>query len=164
MLIYYVHHAERCKRGHLPEDDGITNLGKQDAIDVGKLFYKMSKNKKSNYKFKSIYTSSFYRCKKTAELLNRKLKLEIVEDERLNEFNSKCESWIELQERVRKSLYNIVCKHEENNIVICVTSGVNLVAFTSLAYRLKPSSNAPFMIVPSSSVVGFNITKENFEE
>ena len=75
----------------------------------------------------------------------------------------KHDTWVSLQERVRNSLFDIVSKYDDNDVVICVTSGVNLAAFTSLAYGLKPSKEAPFMSVPSCSIIGFNLTKKNFQ-
>ena len=44
----------------------------------------------------------------------------------------------------------------------CVTSEVNLTAFICAAYRIKPNSKLPFLIVSSCSPICFEINKENF--
>ena len=65
MNIIYCHHAQR-NRGTIPsQDDDITALGEQDA----KLFAEMLKNE-DDVKVSKIYTSPFFRCRKTAEIIN----------------------------------------------------------------------------------------------
>lgn len=163
MLIYYVHHGERDRGDVKSQDDKLTKIGEKDAINVGKMIYSAYKKNRTLNKLKAIYSSPYYRCKRTAELINRDLNLEIYEDNQLNEHDGRYETWEECQERVRKCLFDIVSKYDDNDVVICVTSGVNLAAFTSLAYKLKPSKDAPFMSVSSCSIIGFNLTKKNFQ-
>lgn len=164
MKIIYVHHAQREKRILQGPDDDITKLGENDAENVGQIINDIYKKIDKLDKVKAIYTSPFLRCLKTAQIINKYLNIELIEDSRLNEMGAiKNETWVEFQNRVTDSLYDIVCKYSDDDIVICVTSGVNLVAFTNLAYKVKPSMDAPYMMVPSCSVVGFNINKSNFK-
>ena len=157
MKIVYVHHALRDNHGS--EFDDLLPLGVEDAKNVAKIFREALKKGGS---FKAIYTSPYLRCKKTAKIINKHLNVEIFEDERLNEMDSKVETWIQLQQRVQNALKDIVFKHDENDCVIVVTSGVNVVGFTNLAYGLKPSEKAPILGIPSCSPIIFSISKESF--
>ena len=160
MKIIYVHHAQR-KIGNPPgENDDITKLGKKDAKLVAKLL-KGAKAKHIN--IKSIYCSPFLRCKKTAKIINSKLGIPIVFDERLNEFDSKSgETWVELQTRVRNCIKDIVFKYEEKDTVVCITSGVNVASFISLANKQKPNKDTAFIGISSCSPLIFNIDKNCF--
>ena len=78
MNIIYCHHAQR-NRGTIPsQNDDITTLGEQDA----KLFAEMLKNE-DDVKVSKIYTSPFFRCRKTAEIINTHINVPIVEDEKI---------------------------------------------------------------------------------
>ena len=162
MKIIYVHHAHR-KMGNPPsQDDDITELGKQDAKLVGELLV-LAREKGTN--IKAIYTSPFKRCIKTANIINEKVQVEIISEERFNEAGSvKDETWRDVQTRTRAALYDIDCRFDDKDTVVCVTSGVNVVAFMSLVFNLKPREDAPFIGVSSCSPLIFNITKENFKE
>ena len=64
MKIIYCHHAERAvnpKKLRSQEDD-LTSNGIKDAELVSELL--------ANEKITAIYTSNFYRCKKTAQIIN----------------------------------------------------------------------------------------------
>ncbi|MBQ7466666.1 MAG: histidine phosphatase family protein [Clostridia bacterium] len=158
MRIIYVHHALRDGSGGLNQDNDITKLGEKDAKVQAEILSSLNK-----IRYKAIYTSPYYRCKKTALILNKKLNLPIFEDERLNEFE-RCskETWLDVQTRITDCLHDIVNKYEDDDVVICVTSGVNVAAFINLAYKLKPSANAPFIGVSSCSPLGFTIDKSCF--
>lgn len=172
MKIIYVHHALREIGNPPTQDDKIQPLGLQDAETTAKLLKLMSE--KSNSKFKAIYTSPYYRCAKTAEIVNKYINLPIYEDSRLNEFNkvfeviengqsvTKTENWTECQTRIREAIKDIVFKHDDTDAVICVTSGVNITAFIGLAYKIPASENMPFPWVPSCSPIGFEIDKNCF--
>ena len=113
----------------------------------------------------AIHTSPFKRCLKTANIINEKIKVEIFNEERFNEAGSvEGETWHDVQTRTRAALYDIVCRFDDKDTVVCVTSGVNVVAFMSLVFNLKPREDAPFIGVSSCSPLIFNITKENFKE
>lgn len=86
MKIIYVHHALRQVGNPPSQDDKIQPLGIQDAEITAKLLKMMSEKSKST--FKAIYTSPYYRCAKTAEIINKHINLPIYEDPRFNEFNN----------------------------------------------------------------------------
>ena len=172
MKIIYVHHALREVGNPPTQDDKIQPLGIQDAETTAKLLKLMLEKSKSN--FKAIYTSPYYRCAKTAEIINKYMNLPIYEDSRLNEFNkvfeviengqsiTKTETWSECQTRIRDAIKDIVFKYDDNDTVICVTSGVNITAFIGLAYKIPASEKMPFPWVPSCSPIGFEIDKSCF--
>ena len=160
MKIIYMHHAQREQNNPPTQQDDITALGQKDAEIVASL---MKEANEKYFSIKAIYSSPFYRCKKTAEIINKKLNLPIVYDDRLNEFGSaKGETWLGLQKRVRACIKDIVYQYGENDGIICITSGVNVSAFIGLANKQKPSKNAAFIGVISCSPLIFNIDKENF--
>ncbi len=170
MKIIYVHHALREKGNPPSQNDKIQPLGLQDAEIVAELMKMMSEY--SN--IKAIYTSPYFRCAKTAEIINKHINVPIYEESRFNEFNkvfdiiegnktiTKTESWIDCQIRIRNAIKDIVNKYDDKDTVICVTSGVNITAFISLAFKIQPSENLPFPLVPSCSPIGFDIDKDCF--
>lgn len=171
MKIFYVHHALRDKGNPPGQADGLKELGVQDAKIVAQIF----EDYNQYLNIKAIYTSPYFRCKKTAELINENLNVPIFDEPRFNEFNDvyayikgeakdKGERWRGLQESIIQAIKEIVNKYDEdkNDCVICVTSGVNITAFIDLAYGLEPSEKRPFPMVPSCSPIGFDITKEMF--
>lgn len=173
MKIFYVHHALR-KIGNPPsQDDGILPLGIKDAENTAELFKMISENSKS--KFRAIYTSPYYRCAKTAEIINKHMNLPVYEEPRFNEFhnvfevlakektNAKTETWLECQTRIRDAIKDIVNKYDDDDAVICVTSGVNITAFIGLAFKIPASESCPFPWVPSCSPIGFDIDKTCFD-
>ena len=169
MKIFYVHHALRAKGNPPSQYDDIKELGAQDAKIVAQIF----EDSKKYLNIKAIYTSPYFRCKKTAEIINEKLNVPVFDEPRFNEFNdvyayikgdakNSGERWKGLQESIIDAIKEIVNKYDEdrNDCVICVTSGVNITAFIDLAYGLEPSEKRPFPMVPSCSPIGFEITKE----
>lgn len=170
MRIIYVHHALRQKGNPPSQDDKIQPLGLQDAEIVAELMKMMSEY--SN--IKAIYTSPYFRCAKTAEIINRHINVPIYEEPRFNEFNkvfdviegnktiTKTESWVDCQIRIRNAIKDIVNQYDDRDTVICVTSGVNITAFISLAFKIQPNENLPFPLVPSCSPIGFDIDKNCF--
>lgn len=163
MKIFYVHHALRDIANPPTQEDGLKELGIKDANIVAEIF----EDGKKHINVKAIYTSSFYRCKETAKIINKYLDVPIIEDERLNEcgsvyYEERKENWKECQERILESIKDIVFKYDEKDTVICVTSGVNLTAFICAAYKIKPSSTLTYPMVPSCSPIGFEISKDNF--
>ena len=150
MNIIFVHHANRKRCNPTTQQDGITSLGKKDAKITAKILKLASKE----VQITAIYTSTFTRCTKTAEILNKKLGVEIFEDERLNEFRSMGkETWTECQKRVVSCLKDIVQKHKENETIIVVTSGTNLAGFMDFVYNIEPYENTPFFRIPSCSPI-----------
>ena len=173
MRIIYLHHALRQLGNPPSQDDKLQPLGEQESELVGKLLKIISDNTKST--FRAIYTSPYYRCAKTAEIINKHLNLPVFEDARFNEFNKVFEAvqnkadsstskpWVECQTRIREAIKDIVFKYDDNDTVICVTSGVNITAFIGLAYKIPVSEDLPFPFVPSCSPIGFDIDKSCFE-
>ena len=168
MKLFYVHHGMRDKGNPPSQDDGLKPLGKKDALLTGKILKDVADR---GYNLKAIYTSPYYRCKETARLINKTLRVPIVEEPRFNEFtgvyyliknkkeNSPKESWVECQNRIQEAIKEIVNKYDEKDMVVCVTSGVNISAFINIAYGLKPSEKTPYPHVPSCSPIGFDITR-----
>ena len=164
MKIFYVHHALREKGTPPTQEDNITELGRKDAEINAEIFNEGSKK----INIKAIYSSPFIRCMETARIINKHINVPIIEDERLNEcgsvvVNGKKETWVECQERIIASLKDIVFSNDDNDCVLCVTSGVNLTAFICLAYGIEPSNDLPFPMVASCSPIGFNIDKNYFK-
>ncbi len=160
MNIIYCHHAERDFTGK--QNDNITEFGRKDADLVGKMF------KQSN--IKAIYTSPFFRCIETARIINKHLNVPIYEEPRFNEFKSmsifvrgktKDETWIDLQKRVIAAIEDIVSKHNNEDTVICVTSGVNIAGFIDWQLNLKPSKNMAYIGVKSCSPIIFRKDKKD---
>ncbi len=158
MKIIYVHHANRKIEGSLTQEDDLTKLGYKDC----KLVADLLNNKAIKQNIKAIYTSSFFRCTKTAEIINSKIKVKIIKDDRLNEFRSvKGESWVDAQKRTIACIDDIIKEYGDKDIVICVTSGVNLGAFMCKAFNIEPTENTPYLILSSCSPIGFEFKKQN---
>ena len=95
-------------------------------------------------------------------------------DSRFNEFNKvfaviegeksiiKTETWLACQNRIREAIKDIIYKYNDNDTVVCVTSGVNITAFIGFAFKIPASDNLPFPWVPSCSSIGFEIDKGCF--
>lgn len=172
MKIFYVHHALRQLGNPPSQEDKLEPLGIKDAENTAELFKIMSEKSKS--KIKAIYTSPYYRCAKTAQIINRYIDVPIFEEPRFNEYNkvfevvkgdkivTLTETWQECQLRIREAIKEIVFKYNDDDIVICVTSGVNITAFIGLAYKIPASDKLPFPWVPSCSPIGFDIDKSCF--
>ena len=156
MKILYVHHGNR-KLGNPPtQNDDLTEIGYKDCELVAELL----NNKRVKDNIKAIYTSDFFRCKKTAEIINKYLNVPIMEDSRLNEFQSiENEQWVDLQNRVSMCIDDIIQKYNDDDIIVCVTSGINIVAFINKAYNLQSSNDAPFLGIPSCCPIIFDYKK-----
>lgn len=172
MKVFFVHHALR-EKGNPPSDkDGLKPLGVNDAKVTAELLKDIS----AKNKIVAIYTSPYYRCRKTADIINGALNVPIYEETRFNEFEnifavlsgkeieSGTESWVDCQVRVMSAIKDIVNTYEENDVVVCVTSGANITAFVNLAYGIEPREDSPLPWIPSCSPIGFNIEKSNFKE
>lgn len=171
MKIFYVHHAYR-DMGEIPsQDDKLKSLGIRDCEIVAELL----KDASEKMNIRAIYSSEFFRCMETARLINEYINVPIIVEPRFNEFGSvhtvvkglhdpnAKETWLECQMRTIEGIRDIVNKYDEKDMVICVTSGVNLTSFVSLAYGIPPSEKLPFPMVPSCSPIGFDITPDNFK-
>lgn len=155
MKIIYIHHGNRNVGNPPTQQDDLTELGYRDCEIVAELLA----NVKIKGKIKVIYTSPYFRCKKTAELINKNLQVSILEDDRLNEFDRRIETWVDLQNRVNDCIDDILKKYDDDDMIICVTSGVNISAFINKAYGLPSSNNAPFIGVPNCCPIIFDYKK-----
>lgn len=162
MKIIYVHHANREMGNPPSENDDISKLGEQDAKIVSKLIEKAVEiGKAKGQEIKCIYTSPYLRCKKTAQIINEKINLPIIEDDRLNEI-AKDELWTNLQKRMRDCIKDVVLKYKDTDTVICVTSGINVGIFFSIANKMPISENLSIIGVPNCCPLIFNIDKTCF--
>ena len=155
MKIIYVHHGNRNVCNSPTQQDDLTELGYKDCEIVAELLA----NVKIKDKIKAIYTSPYFRCKETAEIINKFLNAPIIDDDRLNEFDSKSETWVDLQNRVNDCIDDILKKFDDNDMIICVTSGVNIVSLINKAYGLPSSNDAPFIGVPNCCPIIFDYKK-----
>lgn len=140
MKIIYCHHAERAvdKRKQRSQDDDITDNGFKDAQLVAEML--------SGQRIDAIYTSNFYRCRKTAQIINSQIGAPIFEEERFNEVGSvEGETWKDCLTRNIEALNDIMLKYNDDATILCVASGVNLSAFVCWNLNIKPTSEIPFM-------------------
>ena len=140
MKIIYCHHAERAvdKRKLRSQDDDITDNGFKDAQLVAEML--------ANQKIDAIYTSNFYRCKKTAQIINSQIGAPIYEEERFNEVGSvEGEDWKDCLTRNIDALNDIMLKYNDDATILCVASGINLSAFVCWNLNIKPTRDIPFM-------------------
>ena len=162
MKIIYCHHAERAidKRKLLrSQEDDITENGIKDAELVSEHF--------ANIKITAIYTSNFYRCKKTAQIINRYSGAPIFEEERFNEIGSPedGETWVQGLNRNIQALNDILSKYNDNDTIVCLTSGINLSAFVCWNLKKKPKKDFPFMGASSIAPIEFyQFTKTKYRE
>ena len=154
MKIIYMHHAERdineIKDEKFRQMDDITQSGIKEADLLAERL--------NHIKVKAIVTSLYLRCKHTAEILNKYINVPIIEDERFNECG-KNEEWKKVLERNMTAIDDIVKKYDNDDTIICVTSGVNISAFICYFYGLKPENSIPYTQAASISPVYFKITK-----
>ncbi len=152
MKIIYVHHGNRKKSNPPSQNDDLTEIGYKDCNLVAELF----NDTKIKDNIRAIYTAPYFRFRKTAEIINKTLQTEIIEDERLNEFDNRTETWTQLQTRIIDCIDDIIAKYQKDDIVICVTSGVNIVGFIIKSFNLKPSPASPFLGIQNCCPIMFD--------
>lgn len=159
MKIIYVHHAERNitkqhndKRYRQLED--ITKNGIKDA----KLLSNIFKDKKIT----AIYTSTYIRCTHTAKILNRYNKVPMYYDERFNEKTNE-ETKTEFLKRNISAIEDIVKKYNDDDTIVCVTSGVNLTAFICYFYNINPTENIIYTQGINCSPINFYINTNKID-
>ena len=140
------------------QDDDLTDNGIKDAELVSELL--------ADEKITAIYTSNFYRCKKTAQIINRSLNVPIIEEPRFNEVGSiEGEDWKDCLERNIEALNNIASKYNDDAVILCVSSGINLSAFVCWNLEAKPHKNFPFMGATNCAPIEFYYAgKEQYRE
>ena len=150
MRIIYCHHAEREVNPHKlrSQADDITANGFKDAQLVSEAL--------SNQKVTAIYTSDFYRCKKTAQIINQAFGVPVYEEPRFNEVGSvEGEEWKACLERNIAAIRDILAKYNDDATIICVTSGVNLSAFICANLNQKPTNDFPFIGATNCAPIEF---------
>ena len=138
MKIIYMHHAERDIKNNNPElkqFDDITEMGTKEAELLAERF--------KNINITAIVTSPYLRCKHTAEIINKYHNSPVVEDERFNEMNPG-EEWEHLLKRNMAAIDNIVNSYQDDDTIICITSGVNFSAFVCYFYNITPTNDVPW--------------------
>ena len=155
MKILYMHHAERnIELNHNDPDlrqlEDITLDGIKEA--------EMLAEKIKYRKITCIITSPYLRCTHTAEIINKNLNIEIIYDDRLNEFK-RGESKSEFLKRNISALDDIVKKYDNDSEVIVITSGVNLTAFICYFYKINPTNDTPFVQAGAISPIFFEYNK-----
>ena len=157
MKILYVHHADRDRSNKLinRQQQDITENGIKDANLLAE------KLKELNINITTIYTSPYLRCKHTAEIINKYHQAKIIEEPKFNEMNSS-ETWKEFSLRNMEAIDNIITKHNENDFIICVSSGVNISPFIYYFNNIKPTNNSPKIQALTTSPVLFSTNNKVF--
>jgi len=151
MRIIYMHHAEReigpnHNDPELRQLEDITTLGVKDAENMAERY--------KDENITAIITSPYLRCRHTAEIINKYHNVPIIDDERFNE-SKKGEGWENLLIRNIEAIDDIVHNYTDEDVIVCVTSGINLVAFICYFYDIKPSKAVPFSQAGAISPVNF---------
>ena len=151
MKIMFMHHAERVIGPNhydpiLRQEEDITDLG----IEQAKLLAK----RLSKVKLTAIVTSPYLRCKHTAEIINEFHNVPLIEDERFNEKEME-EEWKHLLKRNMEAIDDIYNKYNDEDIILCVTSGINLSAFICYFYGIEPTNDVPLSQAADMSPINF---------
>ena len=162
MRIIYMHHAERnIGPNHsdpiLRQEEDITETGIEECELLGKEFVKNN----NKYNIKAIYTSPYLRCKHTAEIINKYLKVPIIEEEKFNECNSG-EKFPSLWKRTMEGIDSIIKNDNYTNEddILVVTSGVNITGFICYFYNVDPENCPTFSQGTFCSPVNFMYKKD----
>lgn len=155
MQLLYVHHAER--------DRSNKNIDRQlqDITENGIKEAQLLAEKLKQINITAIYTSPYLRCTHTAKIINQYNNAPIYEDERFNEMKNG-ETWKELQIRNMNAIDDIINKYNEDDFIICVSSGVNLSAFIYYFTKQKPSNDNPWIQAVTITPVLFSTNNTCF--
>lgn len=156
MKIVYIHHAERDKSSDA--EWGSFERTFDDITEIGKKQAELLAQRLKNEKISAIVSSPYLRCMHTAEIINKYHDLKIKEDSRFNEIQ-KDEDWVSLLKRNMEAIDEIVKSHSDDEVILCVTSGVNISAFICYIYNIVPSNDVPWSQAYDISPVIFNIKK-----
>lgn len=135
MKIIYMHHADRDMSKGKSQENSITKHGKKEAQIIARII------KDNKFQIKCIYAGTFLRYHQTAEQISKNLKVPIIIDSRLNEHNwdntnnEKKEKSTAYEARTHKFLSDVITKHNNDDTIICMTSGITLHWFVT--YFLK---------------------------
>ena len=156
MKIIYMHHAERDigdnhNNPELRQLEDITSIGIQEAELLSKRLEKQN--------ITAIVTSPYLRCIHTAEIINKYHNVPIVKDERFNEMY-RDEEWKNLLKRNMEAIDSIVNTYNDDDTIICITSGVNFSAFVCYFYNIEPNDNVPWSQAADISPIIFTKGKK----
>ena len=141
MKIIYMHHAERDKSslaewGSLERTfDDITENGKKQA--------ELLAERLKNEKISAVISSPYLRCMHTSEIINKYHNLKILKDDRFNEIQ-KGEDYLSFLKRNMEGIDEIVKSYSDDDVILCVTSGINISAFICYTYNINPSNDLPY--------------------
>ena len=155
MQILYVHHAERDRKNKSVERQF------QDITENGIKEADLLAEKLKQINIKAIYTSPYLRCMHTAEIISKYNNAPIYEETRFNEMKNG-ETWKEFQIRHMNALDEIIKKHNEDDFIVCVSSGVNLSAFIYYFTKQEPSNDNPWIQALTISPVLFSTNNKVF--
>ena len=156
MKIIYMHHAERDKSslaewGSLERTfDDITENGKKQA--------ELLAERLKNEKISAVISSPYLRCMHTSEIINKYHNLKILKDDRFNEIQ-KGEDYLSFLKRNMEGIDEIVKSYSDDDVILCVTSGINISAFICYTYNINPSNDLPYSQAIDLSPVIFNVKK-----
>ena len=126
MIITYMHHADRDMSKGRSQDNPITKLGIKEASAIGEII----STKKTD--ITCIYTGDYIRYRQTNELINKFVQAPIIVDSRLNEIDCNGK---EYERRLHEFLRDIIAKHNNDDMIVCMTSGVALGCFMSFFFK-----------------------------
>ena len=155
MQILYVHHAER-DRSNKSIDRQYQDITENGIIEANLLAEKLKQ-----VNVTAIYTSPYRRCAHTAKIINKYNNAPIYEEDRFNEMKNE-ETWKGFQIRHVNALDEITKKHNDNDFIICVSSGVNLSAFIYYFTKKEPSNDNPWIQALTISPVLFSTNNKVF--
>lgn len=158
MKIIYMHHAERDKSSD--SEWGSFERTFDDITEIGKKQAELLAQSLKKEKISAIISSPYLRCMNTAKIINKYHNLDIKEDSRFNEIQ-KGEEWLSLLNRNIEAIDEIVKTYSDDDVILCVTSGVNISAFICYFYNIEPSNDVPWSQARDISPVIFNIKKQN---
>ena len=155
MQILYVHHAERDRKNK------SIDRQYQDITENGIIEANLLAEKLKQVNITAIYTSSYLRCTHTAKIINKFNNAPIYHEDRFNEMKNE-ETWKEFQIRHINALDEIIEKHNDDDFIVCVSSGVNLSAFIYYFTKKEPSNNNPRIQALTISPVLFSTNNKVF--
>ncbi len=156
MKIIYMHHAERnIGSGH--NDKNLRQL--EDITERGIKETEIVAERLKDEKITAIVSSPYLRCMHTGNIINKYHNLDIVEDPRFNEKRLE-ENWVDFLNRNMEAIDDIYNKYDDDSIIICITSGVNLSAFVCYFYNIKPTNYIPWCQANGISPVNFTKGKK----
>ena len=148
MQILYVHHAER---DHLNK---TVDRQLQDITETGLIEANLLGEKLKQVKVTAVYSSPYLRCIHTAKIINKYTKAPIYEESRLNEMGN--ETWKDFSLRNMSAIDDIIKKHNDDDFIICVSSGVNLSPFIYYFNNIEPTNDSPRIQAVTISPVLFS--------